>query len=61
MSCGIANLIQVSKEISERVQEVVTQGGGGVCDKGQLWKMGELEYEAFMRMLDNLVSCTNQL
>ena len=56
MSCGIANLIQISKEIGDRVRAVVTQGGGGVSDNGRLWRMGELEYEAFMRMLDNLVS-----
>ena len=59
LSCGMANLIQVSKEVSERVREVVTQGGGGVSKNGKLWKMGEMEYEAFMRMLDNLVSGDN--
>ena len=59
LSCGIANLIQVSKEIGERVQEVVTQGGGGVSKNGKQWRMGEMEYEAFMRMLDNQVSRDN--
>lgn len=56
LSCGLTNLIQVSEEVGKRVQDVVTQGGGGVSINGKLWRMGELEYEAFMRMLDNLVS-----
>lgn len=46
----------MSPDVGRRVQEVTTQGGGGVSKNGILWTMGELEYEAYMRMLDNLVS-----
>ena len=56
MSYGIANLIHVSDEVSKRVCDVVSQGGGGVSKNGKMWRRGELEFEAYMRMLDNLVS-----
>jgi len=52
----MANLIQVSDKIGKCVRDVVTQGGGGVSKDSKMWRMGDLEYEAFMRMLDNLVS-----
>ena len=35
--------------------ETVKSGGGGV-DSGQIkWKKGELEFEAWMRLLDSMV------
>ena len=38
------------------MHDVGTQGGGGVCQSGRVWGTGELEFEASMRMLDNMVS-----
>ena len=56
MSYGIANLIHISDKVSKLVCDVVSQGGGGVSKNGKMWLRGELEFEAHMRMLDNLVS-----
>ncbi len=56
MACGLDNIIQVSDEIKEEVQKVVQQGGGGVAGGGRKWKIGEIEFEAMMRQLDNMVS-----
>ena len=39
----------------QQVVEVANAGGGGV-DSGQLkWKKGEMEFEAWMRLLDSMV------
>ena len=56
LSCGIANLIHIPEEVGKRVHDVGTQGGGGVSKNGKMWGTGELEFEGFMRMLDNMVS-----
>ena len=56
LSCGIANLIHISEEVSKCVHDVGTQGGGGVSQNGRMWGTGGLEFEAWMRMLDNMVS-----
>lgn len=54
LSCGIGNLLQVSQDVCGQVQNVVQKGGGGVsCSRR--WGVGDLEFEALMRMLDNLV------
>ena len=61
MACGLDNIIQLSDEIKEAVQKVVQQGGGGVsAGGGRKWKMGEIEFEAMMRQLDNMVSVPSQ-
>lgn len=57
MTAGIDHLIQVSSEIAEKTREVASQGGGGVQGDDQIkkWRWGELEFEAMMRQLDNMV------
>lgn len=53
--CGLDNIILVSDEIKEKVQKVVSKGSGGVSTgMGRKWKVGELEFEAMMRQLDNM-------
>ena len=56
MPAGLDNLILVSPEIREKTARIASQtGGGGVDTSGKKWKCGELEYEAYMRLLDNAV------
>ena len=50
------NVIEASPEAQAQVKEVTSHGGGGVDSSGKKWKVGELEYEALMRLLDNAVS-----
>ncbi|XP_042874178.1 protein hu-li tai shao-like isoform X7 [Penaeus japonicus] len=61
---GLDNLVVVSDEARQAAYEVARRGGGGVDSKqeggpaaqGQKerkWKVGELEFEALMRSLDN--------
>ncbi|XP_065919585.1 alpha-adducin-like isoform X1 [Dysidea avara] len=52
LSCGIANLLQVPLDVCGQVQNVVEKGGGGVSSC-KIWGVGDLEFEALMRMLDN--------
>ena len=59
MAAGSDNLIVMSKEAQQQVWDVVVKagkGGGGVnSDKAKKWRLGELEFEAWMRLLDNQV------
>jgi hypothetical protein len=59
LSAGIDNLILMSKEVQQKVFEVGSKagGGGGVGsgDGRKKWRVGELEFEAWMRLLDNMV------
>jgi len=53
---GLDNIVQVDDATKQKVQETVKSGGGGVDMKsqgGRKWKVGEMEYEALMRLLDN--------
>ncbi|XP_074640502.1 protein hu-li tai shao-like isoform X3 [Tubulanus polymorphus] len=53
---GLDNLIQVDEETQKKVAETASKGGGGVNMKsegGRKWRIGELEFEALMRQLDN--------
>jgi adducin len=50
---GLENVIEASPEAREQVKEVTSHGGGGVDSSGKKWKIGELEFEALMRLLDN--------
>ena len=43
-------------ETRARVYELGMRGGGGVNTSQREWAVGELEFEALMRMLDNSVS-----
>ncbi|XP_022086694.1 gamma-adducin-like isoform X2 [Acanthaster planci] len=65
MSAGLDNLILVSDAVKEATRNVAVKGGGGVImptspeEEGEKrrekrWKIGELEFEAMMRQLDNM-------
>ena len=54
LSSGIANLLQISQDVCVQVQNVVQKGGGGVSSCKR-WGVGDLEFEALMRMLDSQV------
>ena len=56
MPAGLDNLILIGEEIKKRTFQLGSQGGGGVDTGGRKWKSGELEFEAIMRQLDNVVS-----
>ncbi|ESO97018.1 hypothetical protein LOTGIDRAFT_115246 [Lottia gigantea] len=53
MSAGLENLIQADSEAGRKAFVVGNQGGGGVSSTGRKWRVGELEFEAMMRQLDN--------
>jgi len=53
MPAGIDNIILPSEEARDQAFRVANQGGGGVDQSGKKWKIGELEFEALMRTLDN--------
>ena len=53
---GLDNIILVDNEIRRKTFNVANQGGGGVDTGSKKWKIGELEFEALMRQLDNCVS-----
>ena len=55
MHAGVGGLIQLGPELMQRVTAVMQRGGGGVSAHS-LWGPGELEFEAYMRMLDSKVS-----
>ncbi|XP_052770493.1 alpha-adducin-like isoform X4 [Mya arenaria] len=50
---GLDNLVLVSNEIKEKTFAMANQGGGGVDSSGKKWKIGAMEFEAQMRILDN--------
>lgn len=54
-SVGINNLILVENNTAKEVMNVASRSGGGVSHHGN-FGTGELEFEAMMRVLDNLVS-----
>merc|ERR1719187_357006 len=53
MPYGIDILILIDEETRARVYETGQRGGGGVNTANKEWGVGELEFEALMRMLDN--------
>jgi len=54
MPYGLDNLVLIDEETRAKVYEMGQRGGGGVNDKkDKEWGVGELEFEALMRMLDN--------
>lgn len=58
MACagGVDNLIVLdSAKLKSQVHTVAKDGSVNMC-ASQKWKFGEMEFEALMRMLDNLVS-----
>merc|ERR1719348_1386961 len=53
MPYGLDNLVLIDEETRARVYEIGQRGGGGVNTSKKEWAVGELEFEALMRMLDN--------
>ena len=53
MPLGIDNLIMIDDETRRKTYEIGQKGGGGVNTAKKEWTVGELEFEALMRMLDN--------
>jgi len=53
MPMGLDNLVLIDEETRRKVYEVGQKGGGGVNTSKKEWGVGELEFEALMRMLDN--------
>ena len=53
MPMGLDNLVLIDEETRRKVYEVGQKGGGGVNTAKKEWGVGELEFEALMRMLDN--------
>ena len=65
---GIDNLIMIDEPTRRKVYEMGQLGGGGVDSqdqggpaggdkkKNKKWGVGEMEFEAMMRMMDNAVS-----
>merc|ERR1719483_1167056 len=53
MPFGLDNLVLIDDEIRRKTYEIGQRGGGGVNTSKKEWGIGELEFEALMRMLDN--------
>ncbi|KAL4231595.1 Adducin 3 (Gamma) [Mactra antiquata] len=53
LPAGLDNLVLVSDEIKQKTFSIANQGGGGVDTSAKKWKVGEMEFEAQMRLLDN--------
>jgi len=53
MPLGIDNLVMIDDETRRKTYEIGQKGGGGVNTAKKEWTVGELEFEALMRMLDN--------
>merc|ERR1719282_1922992 len=53
MPFGLDNLVLIDDETRRKTYEIGQQGGGGVNTAKKEWSIGELEFEAQMRMLDN--------
>ncbi|KAK2572413.1 Gamma-adducin [Acropora cervicornis] len=54
IGAGIDNLVKCDELAIQQVVETANTGGGGV-DSGKLkWKRGEMEFEAWMRLLDSM-------
>eukprot|EP00092_Neocalanus_flemingeri_P023365 GFUD01025332.1.p1 GENE.GFUD01025332.1~~GFUD01025332.1.p1 ORF type:complete len:710 (-),score=172.73 GFUD01025332.1:1618-3747(-) len=53
MPYGLDNLVMIDDEVRRKTFEIGQRGGGGVNTSKKEWGIGELEFEALMRMLDN--------
>ena len=54
MSAGVDNLIKIDEEIRKRDKNI---GDSTAVDTSKSqWRRGELQFEAYMRMLDSRVS-----
>ncbi|XP_078355962.1 gamma-adducin-like [Oculina patagonica] len=54
VGAGVDNLIKCEDFAREQVNETVQEGGGGVNSGEMKWKRGEMEFEAWMRLLDSM-------
>ena len=68
MPAGVDNLVLISDGARKKAYDVARGGAGGVNSKEgeptserKKWRIGEMEFEALMRSLDNAVSLVNQL
>jgi hypothetical protein len=69
MPHGLDNLYTIDEATRRKTYEIAQKGGGGVDSKTEggpdgsgdkkkrKWGVGDLDFEAVMRMLDNAVSC----
>jgi len=55
VAAGVDNLIKCEDFAKDQVKETTQQGGGGVNSGEMKWKRGEMEFEAYMRLLDSMV------
>ena len=55
MPVGLDNLHEFDEEIVDQVQKDIKEAGNHM-DKTIKWRLGEMEFESFMRMLDSKVS-----
>ena len=53
MPMGLDNLVLIDEETRRKTYEIGQRGGGGVNTGKKEWGVGELEFEALMRNLDN--------
>jgi len=53
MPMGLDNLVLIDEESRRKTYELGQKGGGGVNTAKRDWGIGELEFEALMRKLDN--------
>jgi len=53
MPYGLDNLVLIDDEVRRKTYEIGQRGGGGVNTAKKEWGVGELEFEALMRKLDN--------
>lgn len=54
VAVGLDNIIQLPDDVREQVAKVTSKGAGGVSESGHKLKPGELEFEAMMRLMDNM-------
>jgi len=53
MPFGLDNLVLIDDDVRRKTYEIGQRGGGGVNTSKREWAVGELEFEALMRKLDN--------
>merc|ERR1719187_930204 len=53
MPVGLDNLVLIEDDVRRKTYELGQRGGGGVNTSKKDWGVGELEFEALMRKLDN--------
>ncbi|XP_020623706.1 alpha-adducin-like [Orbicella faveolata] len=54
VAAGVDNLIKCEDFARDQVKETTQEGGGGVNSSEMKWKRGEMEFEAYMRLLDSM-------